>query len=123
VWGVTRFVGSFLDTLGREAAETLVGWLRELSAGAKDGARDRIVTLRFELPDGAIVFGFIPITADDDFASQVRPAIEAVGSVAAVAVRRRSVGFSGTHDKQPSSGTKVSGISHGRRTPMRQCAS
>jgi hypothetical protein len=85
VWGMTRFFGSFFDTLGRETAEALVRWLRDLSAAAKDGERDRIVTVRFVLPNETIVYGFIPIAADDPFDDQLVPALDSAGRVATFA--------------------------------------
>jgi hypothetical protein len=84
-WALTRFVGSFLDTLGRETAESLVRWLRELSAGAKDSERDRIVTLRFVLPDETYVYGFIPVAADNELDVHVLPALDSAGRVAEIA--------------------------------------
>jgi hypothetical protein len=95
VWGLCRFMGSFLDTLGRETAEALVRWLRNLSAGAKDGERDRIVTLRFALPDETIVYGFIPIAAEDALDVQLLPALDAAGHVAALAGAQAAEGILG----------------------------
>jgi hypothetical protein len=82
VWGLTRFAGSFLDTLGRESAEALVRWVRGLSGQAKDRERDRLVTLRFVLPDGAFVFGFIPLPAKEDLEPETVAALGAAGRVA-----------------------------------------
>lgn len=82
VWGLSRFSGSFLDTLGRESAEALVRWVRGLSEQAKDRERDRLVTLRFVLPDGIFVYGFIPLTAKEDLEPETVAALDAAGRVA-----------------------------------------
>jgi hypothetical protein len=95
LWGLTRFAGSFLDTLGRETAEALVRWLRDLSAGAKDGDRDRIVTLRFAVPDGTVVYGFIPIAAADPLDAQLLPALDSAGRLAEFAGAQAAAGILG----------------------------
>jgi hypothetical protein len=92
LWGLAKFAGSFLDTLGRAAGEAVVAWLRDLSAKAKDGSRDRIVTLQFVLPDETTILGFIPVRATDDFEREVRRALDGAGNLAALA------GLGATHN-------------------------
>ena len=85
VWGATRFLGSFLDTLGRETAVSLTQWLRQLSSAAKDGDRDRILTLRFVLEAGPLILAFIPVPRDADFEGETLDALDAAGVVAELA--------------------------------------
>jgi hypothetical protein len=68
-----------------KAPRGLCGGWENLSAKAKDGHRDRIVTLRFELPDGTVVYGFIPVAAGDEIDIEVIPALDAAGRVAEIA--------------------------------------
>jgi hypothetical protein len=86
-WGLIRFVGSFLDTLGRETAESLVAWIRTSSDRSKEPRRDRIVTLRFRLPDETLVYGFVPVSATAA-ESEVLPALDAAGIIAEFAGAR-----------------------------------
>jgi hypothetical protein len=89
LWGVTKFAGSFLDALGNESARAVVEWISRLSAKAKDGDRDRIVTLLFELPsvDGVVplIYAFIPVDADASVVDTTMPAIDLAGMIAEVA--------------------------------------
>jgi hypothetical protein len=87
LWGATKFAGSFLERLGSEAADSLVGWLKRTSRKALESQRDRFVTLSFDLDDGGQVYGFIPFTADDDELATVAAALEAAGTLAEVAGR------------------------------------
>jgi hypothetical protein len=79
-WGFSRFAGSFCDTLGRETAEALVRWVQDLATRAKDNQRDRIVTLRFVLPDQTVVLGFIPVSASEDIEVEAIPALDSAGA-------------------------------------------
>jgi hypothetical protein len=85
IWGATRFLGSFLDTLGREAAVSLGGWLRQLSDAAKDPERDRILALRFVISSGPLIVAFIPISEAEDFEKEALAALDAAGIVAELA--------------------------------------
>jgi hypothetical protein len=65
VWGAAQFLGAFFSELGRASAAELVSWLKGWQAHVKQPQRDRLVTLRFDLPDGGIVYGFIPLVEND----------------------------------------------------------
>jgi hypothetical protein len=85
IWGLARFTGSFLDTLGRETAQALIHWVGDLASEAKDGDRDRILSLRFVLPDESLVYGYILVPADADLDLEAIPALEAAGRLAEIA--------------------------------------
>jgi hypothetical protein len=89
-WGAVRFAGSFLDRLGAAAGDSLVTWIRDTSRRAKEADRDRYVTLSFELYVGRVVYGFVPVQADDDEVSVLRSALEMAGGLAEVAGAQRS---------------------------------
>jgi hypothetical protein len=82
VWGLVRFAGSFLDTLGRESAEALVRWLRDSSDHAMGSERDRIVTVRFELQEGTMVLALVPVASTASLEDEVLAALDAAGRVA-----------------------------------------
>lgn len=89
VWGAARFAGSFLDRLGSAAADGLISWIKETSRRAKEPARDRYVTLAFEIEDGRTVYGFIPLTAEDDELTALRDALDRAGPLAELAGAQR----------------------------------
>jgi hypothetical protein len=88
-WGMTKFLGSFLDQLGKESARAVVEWIGRLSSRAKDPDRDRIITLQFELPGpdpvGALIYAFIPIEPGADVVGETLPAIDLVAPIAELA--------------------------------------
>jgi len=86
VWGAVKFAGAFFEQLGRVSADGVASWLKGASARAKKGQRDWIVTLRFHLSNGEIVYGFIPVRARaDDIEGRIREGLDSSGIVAAVA--------------------------------------
>jgi hypothetical protein len=87
MWGATKFAGSFLERLGSEAGDALVGWLKRTSRKAHESQRDRFITLSFDLDDGRQVLGFLPFTANDDQLATVASALDAAGTLAEVAGR------------------------------------
>jgi hypothetical protein len=70
-WGVAKFAGGFLGESGKQLAQSLASWLRDVSRRAKEPKRQRYVTLALELADGRAVFGFLPFGPDDDELLQV----------------------------------------------------
>jgi hypothetical protein len=86
VWGASRFLGSFLDELGRAAAAGIVTWIDGLAQKAKDPERDRLVTLRFVLPDDSLILALIPVRTDETtIETEALAAIDAAGAVAELA--------------------------------------
>jgi len=89
IWGATRFLGSFLDELGRESAKAIVDWIASLASHAKDAERDRILTLQFALPGGdpigPLIYGFVPIEAESEIGPEALRALEAATRIAELA--------------------------------------
>jgi hypothetical protein len=89
IWGATKFMGSFLDEIGRESARAIVKWIANLATHAKDAHRDRIIALQFELPGGdpigPLIYGFVPIEPTDDITARLLPALEAATDIAELA--------------------------------------
>jgi hypothetical protein len=89
LWGATKFLGSFLDELGRGSARAALDWIANLASGAKDRHRDSIITLKFELPGGdpvgPLVYGFVPVEAAGDVVAEVLPALDGAGPIAELA--------------------------------------
>ncbi|GAA1602681.1 hypothetical protein GCM10009789_65820 [Kribbella sancticallisti] len=96
-WGAAKFMGSFLERLGQEAAEAVVAWFKRTSRKARDAGRDRYVTISFELDDDRQVSGFIPFAAADDDISYVQAALGSAGMLAEIAGALNEGASPGTH--------------------------
>jgi hypothetical protein len=82
-WGAVRFAGSFLDAAGRSAWEALCKWIATWSAKAKAPDRDRLITLRFELPGDAYVSAHVVVASDDpDAEATIRAALDSAVPIA-----------------------------------------
>lgn len=85
-WGAMKFAGAFFETLGKATADALVGWVRRAWNRSKEPDRDRLLTLRFDLPDGASIYGFIPSAFDDpEAAANLERALASSGELASLA--------------------------------------
>lgn len=86
VWGAVKFAGAFFEELGRVSAKALASWLKKWSIRAKEDERDWIVTLRFGLPNGEIVYGFVPIRSkSDNIEERIVTGLNSAGVVASIA--------------------------------------
>lgn len=85
-WGAMKFAGAFFETLGKATADAVVGWVRRAWNRSKEPERDRLLTLRFDLPDGASIYGFIPSAFDDPEAeANLQLALASSGELASLA--------------------------------------
>lgn len=86
VWGAVKFAGAFFEELGRVSAKALASWLKNWSIRTKEDDRDWIVTLRFGLPNGEIVYGFVPVRSKaEDLEERIVKGLNSAGVVASVA--------------------------------------
>ncbi len=86
VWGAVKFAGAFFDELGRVSAKALASWLKNWSIRAKADDRDWIVTFRFGLPNGEIVYGFVPVRSKaEDLEERIVKGLNSAGVVASIA--------------------------------------
>jgi hypothetical protein len=99
VWGATKFLGSFLDEIGRESARAVFDWVSSLGSRAKDSERDQIITLQFALPGndpiGPLIYGFVPIEAGAEIATDALPALDAAAPIAELAGAQAESGVMG----------------------------
>lgn len=65
-WGAIKFAGSFLSRLGEVAADGFVSWITRAAKGAKEPERESLVEIRFQVPDGPAILGFVPLNAESD---------------------------------------------------------
>ncbi len=82
VWGAIRFAGSFFDELGKISAQKAAAWLEGSSRRAREPQRDRLVTLRFDLPGGGFVSGHIVAPHDGEAESTTAEGLAAAGALA-----------------------------------------
>jgi hypothetical protein len=89
IWGATKFLGGFLEELGKESALAAMDWIAALATHAKDPDRDRIITFQFTLPSesptGARIDGFVPINASADITREALPALDGATRIAELA--------------------------------------
>jgi hypothetical protein len=82
VWGAVRFAGSFFDELGRISAQKVAAWIEVSSKRSREPQRDRLVTLRFDLPGGGFVSGYIVGPHDGDAEAATADGLSAAGALA-----------------------------------------
>jgi hypothetical protein len=86
VWGACKFAGAFFESLGKESAEGVARWVRAAWNRAREPERDRMLAVQFELPDGSLLYGFVPSRYDDPHGDAVlAAALRATGLLAAFA--------------------------------------
>lgn len=84
VWAGIRFLGSFLDELGRAAGMSLASKLSSWTKRRKETDRKIVFELEFVCHDGASVSGFV-ITGTDDVESSVKEALSVCENLATLA--------------------------------------
>jgi hypothetical protein len=85
-WGVTQFMGSFLNRLGEDAADSLVNWIKDQTSRARDSSRDSLVEVEFEVAQNLTVSAFIPFTANTKAAvEELRQGLDGLAPVASFA--------------------------------------
>jgi hypothetical protein len=83
VWGITQFAGGFLQRMGQDVAERLVGWIARSAARARDAERENLVQVRFETAGGVAISGFLPLDIGSSAATEeLRAGLENLGPVA-----------------------------------------
>src|SRR5690606_38121870 len=88
-WGASKFAGALFSELGRASAAAVAEWFGQWSPRAKPKQRDWIVTLRFEIPDGTLVYGFIPVRYEDSGVyERIKRGLDSAGVVATLAGAR-----------------------------------
>ena len=81
VWGATRFAGSFFDTLGTEAAKSIVDWIKRFRSRSRESDRHALVTVSFELPGSRTVLASYVLPPEGVY-EELALALNRVGSVA-----------------------------------------
>jgi hypothetical protein len=85
-WGVTKFMGSFLEKLGDAAGEGLAYWIKNQTARARESSRDSMVEVQFEIAPNLTVSAFIPFNAGTRAAvEELREGLDGLGPVASFA--------------------------------------
>lgn len=84
LWGATRFVGSFLDELGKAVGQSFASKISSWSKRSKDPERTAVFALSFELPDGGMIDGFI-LALPVELESSVDSALSASEQLAEIA--------------------------------------
>jgi len=86
VWGVTKFMGSFLERLGDAAANGLVDWIKNQAHRARDNSRDNIVEVQFEVSRNLTVSAFLTFNIDmSATVGELRDGLNRLGPVASFA--------------------------------------
>ena len=83
-WGAKRFLGSFLDELGKQTARTLPDHLKSWAKKSKEPNRLMVLEIEFSLPDGASIKGFV-FAEPGTIEPTVEAALQAAEKLAALA--------------------------------------
>ena len=92
VWGAYRFAGSFLDQLGRNAADALSKKIASWSARSRDPSRKAVLTLQFDFADGSELSGYT-FSRLEDTEAKVRLLFQAAEELASIAGVQDERGF------------------------------
>lgn len=85
-WGVTQFVGGFLNRLGEASADGLVDWIKRNTQHAKESSRDALVEVSFDISPNLRVLAFVQFNAHTkDAVSELRSGLDGLGPVASFA--------------------------------------
>ena len=84
VWGAAKFAGSLLGALGQATGEALVAKMGSWARRSKQPNRTVIFALKFQLPDGANVCGYV-LASPDNFESAIGSVLEASEELAVIA--------------------------------------
>ena len=83
-WGVGRFLGSFLDQLGKAAGQAVADKIASWSKRSRRPERTAVLKLDFQLPDNAHICGFT-FAKPDEISAQVQSLVHASEELAVIA--------------------------------------
>ena len=84
LWGVKQFAGAFLSRLGEIAAEEFAASIKRWVQRSRDPSRTCVLTIEFQLPDGASINGFV-LAGSEGIEDAVSSALSAAGDLATLA--------------------------------------